>query len=70
MILGLTPGQAIIYDNQRVLHGQTAFGPEGGRRHLRLCTIDRDQFHSRLRRLREQHERAGVDERLPSGSIA
>ena len=70
VILGLTPGQAIIYDNQRVLHGQTAFGPEGGRRHLRLCTIDRDQFHSRLRRLREQHERAGVDERLPSGSIA
>lgn len=71
----LEPGEAIVYDNQRVLHGRTAFGaggPEavaaGGRRLMRLCTIDRDQFHSRLRRLREIHERAAVDERLPSGS--
>ncbi len=66
----LEPGQAIVYDNQRVLHGRTAFGSDGGRRHLRLCTIDRDQFHSRLRRLREVHDRPGVLERLPSGSIA
>lgn len=64
----LQPGQAILYDNQRVLHGRTAFGAEGGRRHLRLCTIGRDQFHSRLRRLREDHGRPGVNERLPSGS--
>lgn len=66
----LQPGQALVYDNQRVLHGRTAFGSDAGRRHLRLCTIDRDQFHSRLRRLREDHERPGVGERLPSGSIA
>lgn len=70
----LEPGEAIIYDNQRVLHGRTAFGSSDtedgdvGRRLLRLCTIDRDQFHSRLRRLREIHERPAVDERLPSGS--
>lgn len=66
----LQPGQAIVYDNQRVLHGRTAIGSDGsaGRRHMRLCTIDRDQFHSRLRRLREDRERAGVDERLPSGA--
>ncbi len=66
----LESGQAIVYDNQRMLHGRTAFGPEGGRRHLRLCTIDRDQFHSRLRRLRADHDRPGVDERLPSGSLS
>lgn len=72
----LEPGEAIVYDNQRVLHGRTAFGSsaaeggtgESGRRHLRLCTVDRDQFHSRLRRLREIHERPGVDERLSSGA--
>ncbi len=66
----LQPGQAIVYDNQRVLHGRTAFGDDAGgqRRHLRLCTIDRDQFHSRLRRLREDLDRPGVDERLPSGA--
>ncbi len=67
---GLEPGQAIVYDNQRVLHGRTAFREDGtaGGRHLRLCTIDRDQFHSRLRRLREDRERGNVDERLPSGA--
>ena len=67
---GLEPGQAIVYDNQRVLHGRTAFRDNGtaGGRHLRLCTIDRDQFHSRLRRLREDRERGNVDERLPSGA--
>ncbi len=66
----IEPGQAVVYDNQRMLHGRTAFGPEGGRRHLRLCTIDRDQFHSRLRRLREDYDRPGVDERLPAGSLS
>lgn len=67
---GAQPGQAILYDNQRVLHGRTAFTAEGGRRHMRLCTINRDQFHSRLRRLREDHQRPGVDERLPAGNLS
>ena len=68
----LEPGEAIVYDNQRVLHGRTSFGQspddEQARRHVRLCTIDRDQFHSRLRRLRAIHERPNADERLPSGA--
>lgn len=67
---GAKPGQAILYDNQRVLHGRTAFTSDDGRRHMRLCTIDRDQFHSRLRRLREDHQRPGVNERLPSGNLS
>lgn len=71
----LQPGEAIVYDNQRVLHGRTAFSApadseEVSRRHLRLCTIDRDQFHSRLRRLRADHERPHANERLSSGSSA
>lgn len=67
---GLKAGEAIVYDNQRVLHGRTAFydPQDADGRHLRLCTIDRDQFHSRLRRLREELGRGGVDERLPSGA--
>jgi len=68
--LRLRPGQAIVYDNQRALHGRTAFSIEGGRRHVRLCTIDRDQFHSRLRRLREELGRPGVDERLAVGNLS
>jgi len=69
-VFRLQPGQAIVYDNQRALHGRTAFTAEAGPRHLRLCTIDRDQFHSRLRRLREEHHRPGVFERLPSGNLS
>ncbi|MGI9605075.1 MAG: TauD/TfdA family dioxygenase [Acidimicrobiales bacterium] len=69
IVFRLEPGQAIVYDNQRVLHGRTAFSSDAGRRHLRLCTIDRDQFHSRLRRLREDHHRPDVDERLARGSV-
>ena len=64
------PGEAILYDNQRVLHGRTSFSLEGGRRHMRLCTMDRDQFHSRLRRLREVHGRPGAFEPLPAGNLS
>lgn len=48
----LAAGEAIVYDNQRVLHGRSAITGASSRRHLRLCTVDRDQVHSRLRRLR------------------
>ena len=48
----LTAGDVLVYDNQRVLHGRTAFDGAQSRRHIRLCTVDRDQVHSRLRRLR------------------
>ncbi len=66
----LTDGQAIVVDNQRVLHGRTDFGADvGGRRHLRLCSIDRDQVHSRLRRLKELHGFEAVDQRWRSGAV-
>ncbi|MGI9624165.1 MAG: TauD/TfdA family dioxygenase, partial [Acidimicrobiales bacterium] len=66
----LEPGDALLFDNQRVLHGRTAFDGRVGRRHIRLCTVDRDQFHSRLRRLRETHERTGIDSWLPAGNLS
>ena len=69
IMVKLEPGQAIVYDNQRVLQGRGAISLEGGRRHLRLGTIDRDQFHSRLRRLREDQQRAGIHDVLPRGSM-
>lgn len=66
----LAAGEAIVFDNQRALHGRTGFTGEGGGRYLQLFTVDRDQFHSRLRRLREDHGRAGVDERLTPGNLS
>lgn len=66
----LSAGEAIVYDNQRVMHGRTAIVGGTDRRHLRLCTIDRDQVHSRVRRLRARFAPAGVDAPLPAGNLA
>ena len=47
----LRPGDALVFDNQRVLHARTAFT---GARHVRQCHVDRDEFESRLRLLRHR----------------
>ncbi len=66
----LEPGEALVFDNQRVLHGRTAFEGDEGRRHLRLCTVDRDQVHSRLRLLRRHLRRGDPDQHLPAGNLS
>ena len=50
----LQPGEAIVFDNVRVLHGRTAFTGSSTRRHMRLTKTDRDQFHSKFRLLAER----------------
>src|SRR5262249_43414783 len=45
--LRLAPGDLVMMMNQRALHGRTAFDPNGGRRHLQGCYIDRDGVESR-----------------------
>jgi gamma-butyrobetaine dioxygenase len=47
--LRLRPGDAMVFDNYRVLHGRTAFDPTSGARHLQGTYIDRDDLLSRLR---------------------
>ncbi|NNE12039.1 MAG: hypothetical protein HKN41_07305 [Ilumatobacter sp.] len=66
----LAPGEAIVYDNQRVLHGRSGFEGAQTRRHLRLCTVDRDQVHSRLRRLRERYATGTEADPLPAGNLS
>jgi alpha-ketoglutarate-dependent taurine dioxygenase len=44
----LESGQAMVFDNHRVLHARTAFN---GARHIRQCHVDRDEFFSRYRAL-------------------
>ena len=66
----LAAGEAIVYDNQRVLHGRSGFEGAQTRRHLRLCTIDRDQVHSRLRRLRERYSSGTESAPLPAGNLS
>jgi gamma-butyrobetaine dioxygenase len=51
--LRLVAGETLCFDNNRILHGRTAFDPQSGRRHLQGCYVDRDMVESRLRRLRQ-----------------
>jgi|TARA_B110001454_G_scaffold91195_2_gene86971 gamma-butyrobetaine dioxygenase len=37
----------MAFDNQRVLHGRTAYTT--GARHLQGCYVDKDSLHSRIR---------------------
>jgi gamma-butyrobetaine dioxygenase len=45
----LQPGDLIIMENNRALHGRTAFDPSRGRRHLQGCYVDKDGVESRRR---------------------
>lgn len=47
----LRPGELLLMDNARVVHGRTAFDASGGRRHLQGCYIDIDEPRSRYRTL-------------------
>ncbi|WP_163649956.1 TauD/TfdA family dioxygenase [Modicisalibacter sp. 'Wilcox'] len=50
--LKLAPGEMLIMDNYRLLHGRTAYQLDGGTRHLRQGYVDRDSTASRRRVLR------------------
>ncbi len=45
----LQAGEMLVFNNQRLLHGRTAFDPGTGHRHVRSCSVDLDEFHSSLR---------------------
>lgn len=45
----LAPGEMVIFDNTRVLHGRTAFDPQSGERHLYGYYIERNEVDSRIR---------------------
>ncbi len=45
----LEGGQLMMFDNNRVLHGRTAFDPNEGLRHLQGCYIDSDGPRTRYR---------------------
>jgi gamma-butyrobetaine dioxygenase len=53
----LMPGQMMMFDNNRVVHGRSAFDPAQGRRQLQGCYIDRDAVRSRFLVLERKHGR-------------
>jgi gamma-butyrobetaine dioxygenase len=55
----LQPGEAMIFSNDRVLHGRTPFDVNEGYRHLQGCYIDHDAPLSRYRVLARRGLRTG-----------
>jgi gamma-butyrobetaine dioxygenase len=48
----LADGELVLFDNQRILHGRTAFTSARHARHLRGCYLTRDSVHSHAALLR------------------
>lgn len=63
----VAPGNGMLIDNHRAMHGRTAFDPSAGR-HIRLCHVPRDEFHARFRELSRTLDPARHDQFLPQGS--
>lgn len=45
----LEAGEMLVFNNQRLMHGRTAFDASKSKRHIRSCSVDLDEFYSRLR---------------------
>lgn len=63
--LRLSPGEAVLFDNHRLLHGRTGFT---GSRHLQLSSVNRDTFISEMRVLQRQLGRPGPYLQVASGA--
>ena len=48
------PGDLLMMDNYRLLHGRTEFNPNEGNRFLQGCYIDYDSTEGKLRHLKRK----------------
>jgi gamma-butyrobetaine dioxygenase len=53
--LRLGDGDLVVFDNQRTLHGRTAFSSARHPRHLRGCYLTRDSVYSEASVLRREY---------------
>lgn len=60
LVLRLEPGDLIVMENGRALHGRGAFDPNAGARHLQGCYVDKDGVESRHRVLSRGQGRGGA----------
>lgn len=52
MTFDYAPGDLVVFDNRRILHGRTAFDDNAGERALKGCYMEREEALSRIRVLR------------------
>ena len=70
LTLSLQAGEGLIFDNQRVLHGRTAFRPEEPGRSVLTSSVDMEEFHSAYRLLHEKIRGKPLPVRLRQGMVA
>ena len=58
--LHLPQGEIVVFDNQRILHGRTAFSSARHARHLRGCYLTRDSVYSGAALLRRELASGGT----------
>lgn len=63
----LAAGELLLFDNHRVMHGRTALA---GPRHLRQCSVAREDAHSTLRVIARRLGAPDADLDLPMGALA
>jgi len=61
------PGDVLIFNNQRVMHGRTTFDATVAERHMRSCHVELDEFYSSPRVLYRGFGREEANMNLPSG---
>ncbi|XP_064470171.1 LOW QUALITY PROTEIN: uncharacterized protein LOC135384919 [Ornithodoros turicata] len=49
----LTPGDLVVLNNRRILHGRTAYDPTKVERHLKGCYMDLDEIRSLYEKMRK-----------------
>ncbi len=64
----LLSGEMLVFNNQRLMHGRTAFDPSKSKRHVRSCHVDLDEFYSRLRIAYRERNRDEAWMRLTSST--
>jgi gamma-butyrobetaine dioxygenase len=52
----LQSGEVLVFNNQRLMHGRTAFDSAKSKRHIRSGSVDLDEFYSRLRIIYDEHQ--------------
>ena len=65
----LESGDLHVFDNHRVLHGRLAFDASQGGRHLQQCSVNRDEFHNRLRTLASGLRHPAADLVMAGGAV-
>ncbi|MBC6439177.1 MAG: TauD/TfdA family dioxygenase [Rhodospirillales bacterium] len=61
-------GEALFFNNQRVLHGRAAFAADGDR-YMRTCHVELDEFNSTLRTLAAHQDSESANLNLPHGAL-